>query len=256
MPKLKVIGIHGKQNSPKAIAAAEKAIQYFEKKGIQIQLNKKFHPKKGKYFLSEFNCDAVLSFGGDGSLLATFHKLRKDIPVLGVNFGRKGYLLEETESSFWKKIDDFTEGKFEITELTRLRALADGTILPPALNDITLVPKHAGRLIRYRIDLDNEFIGTQGSDGFLICTPTGSTGHNVSAGGPVIKSQPNIFGFVEFNSIDLKNNSIIVPDTFVIRAYHFERGEVEVVIDGQRRYPVKKELVIKKGPIAKLIKLR
>ncbi|MBN2127507.1 MAG: NAD(+)/NADH kinase [Candidatus Diapherotrites archaeon] len=255
--KLHLIGISGKKNSPKAIEAGKKTIEMLKKRKINFVVNKKFLPEIGTVKLQEMHVDAIICFGGDGTLLATLHKAHKSIPVLGVFCGKKGALLEETPASFFKKIDSFIKGEFEIKEWTRLRALADGIILPLALNDVTLVPKEAGRLIRYRIDINDEFIGTQGSDGFIVATPTGSTGHNVSAGGAIIKWHPHVLSFVEINSIDLTNKSIIIPDNSIIRAYNFERGGgVETVIDGQKRFQLKKELVIKKGHPAKVIKLK
>jgi NAD+ kinase len=254
--KLKLIGISGKKNSPKAIEAAKKTITLFKKKKVKFIVNKKFLPKIGTVKLNELYADVIVCFGGDGTLLATLHKAPKNIPILPVFCGRRGALVEETPLSFFKKIDLFLKGKIQINEWTRLRALADGQVLPLALNDVTLVPKEAGRLIRYRININDEFIGTQGSDGFIVSTPTGSTGHNVSAGGAIIKQHPPIFSFVEMNSIDLTNKSIIVSDNSIIRAYNFERGGgVEAVIDGQKRFQLKKELVIKKGHSAKIIKI-
>jgi NAD+ kinase len=254
--KLNVIGVSGKKNSPKAIQAGKKAIKLLKKKNIRFVVNKKFLPKIGNTKLQEMQIDAIICFGGDGTLLATFHKAPKNVPVLPVFCGRKGALVEETPSSFFKKIDKFVKGEFKIQEWTRLRALADGQVLPLALNDVTLVPKEAGRLIRYRLNINEEFIGTQGSDGFIVSTPTGSTGHNVSSGGAIIKEHAPVFSFVEMSSIDLTNKSIIIPDNSIIRAYNFERGGgVEAVIDGQKRFQLKKELVIKKGHPAKIIKI-
>ncbi len=255
--KLFVVGISGKKNSPKAIQAALKTIKLLKKKNVRVVVNKKFLPKIGEVKLQEMQVDAIICFGGDGTLLATLHKTPKNVPVLPIFCGRKGALIKETPETFYKKIDSFTQGNFKTIEWVRLRAIADGIILPLALNEVTLVPKDAGRLIRYKIKINEETLGTQGSDGFIVSTPTGSTGHNVSAGGAIIKNHPPVLSFVELNSIDLTNKSIIVPDNSIIRAYNFERGGgVETVIDGQKRFTLKKELVIKKGNPAKIIILK
>jgi len=238
-----VIGITGRKENRLAVETAKKAIYFFDGKA-KVITNKDFIGKGKK--LAEIKCDLLLSFGGDGTLLKTFRELKREIPVMGINCGNKGFL----QSFSHEKLEDFfpkiLSGEYHSDERTRCLAIADGKKLPEALNEVLLVPKDAGRIIRYVLSI-GKVERKEAGDGLIVATPTGSTAHSMSAGGPIVKGNAKVFVVVSINPVDWKHRPLIINDHEKIVASEFEKLSAVAVIDGQKRFPVKKKLEIKKG---------
>ena len=131
--------------------------------------------------------DAVIAVGGDGTLLrATQTAIARDVPILGINVGHIGFLVETelshlNEACQMLREDDFTLEPRMMLDVT----LADGTVRT-ALNDIVISRGGYARLIAIRASVGNELIGRYVADGLIVSTPTGSTGYSLSAGGPIV----------------------------------------------------------------------
>jgi NAD+ kinase len=137
--------------------------------------------------------DVVLVLGGDGTILSVARTCAPTgVPLLGINFGRVGFLTELEPDDVAEKLHFYLNGEYWVDERTMLHALVklDGreqSLL--ALNDIVLVRGAEPRVIRVKIWVDGHHYGTTVADGVIVSTATGSTAYNLSAGGPILHPQ-------------------------------------------------------------------
>jgi NAD+ kinase len=137
--------------------------------------------------------DAVIVLGGDGTILSVARRCAEQhVPILGVNFGRVGFLTELEPGEVDEKLPLYLEGNFWMDERSMLQAEVEshGTIHSlMALNDIVLVRGAEPRVIRLKIWIDGHLYNSTVADGVIVSTATGSTAYNLSAGGPILHPQ-------------------------------------------------------------------
>lgn len=135
----------------------------------------------------DFPMEAIVSVGGDGTLLrATQTAIERDVPLLGINVGHIGFLVESELDGLLDACRRLREDDFILESRMTLDAvLQDGTV-KTALNDVVISRGGYARLIAVRASVGEEMIGRYVADGLIISTPTGSTGYSLSAGGPII----------------------------------------------------------------------
>lgn len=227
----------------RTIAALKKLNADFEACNIKT---KKFNSKK-------YCCAIVI--GGDGSLLRVVRELKKPLPVIGIACGERGFLMEIKQKQLEKKLKKIAECRCRTEKRLRIQATADGKKLPLALNEVLLVNKKSGGIIKYRIKINGRRVSENASDGVIVSTPTGSSGHALSAGGKRIKG--NKLEIVQFNVMGKKAKPIIAGANSRIEIECFDKyTEYEVVIDGRIRQRVGKKLIVKKGKTAIFLGLR
>lgn len=183
-----------------------------------------------KYDLSR-ETDMMISLGGDGTLLDTITYVgSSNIPVIGINLGRLGFLAAIPENELDSAILSLVRGSYSIDKRSLIHLdssvpLFDGS--PFALNEFTLHRKDSSSMIKIHTYLNGEFLNTYWADGLIVATPTGSTGYSLSCGGPVVFPQTSSFVITPVAPHNLNTRSILVPDDSVIsfevegRAEHF-----------------------------------
>ncbi len=238
-----IIGITGRKQNKVAKQAALKAIRMLEGKGIKAEVDKAFLGK-GKN-LSQFGAGIVLSFGGDGTLLQVYRDLKKNVPVMGINCGSLGFLQSYKHTEIEQALEAAIAGNYSVEKRTRLCAKVDGKNAGTALNEALVVPAKAGRLIKYKLKIGKEERNEAG-DGLIVATPTGSTAHSLSAGGPMVKGNAAVFVVVSINPVDWKHRPLIINDHEKITVSGFA-GKAEIILDGQKRFAVKKKVELAKG---------
>jgi NAD+ kinase len=130
--------------------------------------------------------DLVITLGGDGTTLRTFRYLQNDTPLLGINVGgNRGILSEITIEEIDKAIKQITSGKIFLDKRIRVNASCGGEEFPPALNEIYINRKHLTKTADIEIKFQDDTV-KQKMDGVIIATPSGSTGHSFSLGGPIL----------------------------------------------------------------------
>jgi NAD+ kinase len=133
--------------------------------------------------------DFLFSLGGDGTFLETVNLIRDSgIPVLGVNIGRLGFLSYISQENLGEKLESLFSGRFDIEDRMLLRVEVSGRTLDDldvALNEVRIY-KSSGSLINIHVKANEEFLAAYWADGLLLSTPTGSTGYNLSVGGPIV----------------------------------------------------------------------
>jgi NAD+ kinase len=191
--------VHGER--PDAIEVANKAAGGLRVQGIDaaIVLLSKHDSGEAREFLEASTPDILVSLGGDGTFLRAARRAHElDVPVLGVNFGRVGYLLEVPPLELERVIQLALEGAVAIELRSGLAIEVQGERAPRgpvfAINEVSVEKTVPGHVVRLATQIDGEPFMTFSADGVLVATPTGSTAYNLSAGGPVLA--PGLDGFV------------------------------------------------------------
>lgn len=189
---------------------------------------------------AETELDAVLSLGGDGTLLRAARFLAgRAVPILGVNFGRLGFLTSLDADSFGAGVRRLAAGEYQVEPRLALEARvldAEGAVrhVWRSLNDVVLHKGGFARVVRFVVDVDDEPLGAFAADGVVLSTPTGSTAYSLSAGGPVVVPTVDSIVLTPVSPHTLAIRPVVLPATATVRL----RGEGEqeallATIDGQ-----------------------
>ena len=169
--------------------------KYLEKNGCtcscaSVTFDNIHKDRLGKY--ADKGAECVIVLGGDGTLIQVAGALSgKDIPLLGINLGTLGYLAEVERDQLVPTLDRLMADKYDIEERMMLSAETGG-IRQDALNDIVIARYGDLRVIRYRVFVNGRCLAAYEADGIIVSTPTGSTGYNLSAGGPIVEPSASI----------------------------------------------------------------
>lgn len=198
-------------------------------------------------------CDVIISIGGDGTMLATAYNAQLyDKPVLGVNLGKLGFLVEADINQMDKVIDDLKNKNYKIEE----RMLITGEVAgykPDkffAINDIVIDKGGWPKMIEITIWVDGEYVTTLSADGLIVATPTGSTGYSISVGGPIVSPKTDVITLAPISPHSLNVRPLVLPGNqeIVIKADSIYNS-LQVNCDGQRSYsfPPPMEIKIRKS---------
>ena len=203
------------------------------------------------------DADLVLSLGGDGTLLKIVRDLplRRNLYVLGVNLGTLGFNTEvQDPTKVYDLLDEFFAGDYHIDERLLLRATLyrKGQKIDThlALNEAVINQGNFARLISLYAEIDQRKMIEFKADGVIVATPTGSTGHSLSAGGPIIHPRIDGFVFTPICPADLTVRPIIIPSNRQITIRidtdrRYADNQIGLTIDGQVMIPVEYGDVIK-----------
>jgi NAD+ kinase len=200
MDNIERVGFVIKPHAPRVEKILEELIRYFGARKIECLLEdvaavKLKHKDGVAREALPGQVDLVIVIGGDGTLLSIAHlAAQKNVPVMGINMGRLGFLTEVPLDEMFLTIDAFLEGNTDIISARQMleAETKGGTFY--CLNDFVINKGALARMIQCAIWIDGKEIATSKADGLIISTPTGSTAYSLSAGGPII--QPNIPAFI------------------------------------------------------------
>ncbi|MCC9168669.1 NAD kinase [Pontibacter harenae] len=164
--------------------------------------------------------DAVLSLGGDGTLLDTVTYIgEQQIPILGINTGRLGFLATIPYDSITLALDALYKGHYTIDSRALIRVDSDQDIFDGinfGLNEFSVLKRDSSSMIAVHTYIDGEYLNSYWADGLLVATPTGSTGYSLSCGGPLVLPQTNNFVISPVCPHNLNVRPMIVSDKSVI----------------------------------------
>lgn len=168
----------------------------------------------------DLSIDCMISLGGDGTLLDTV-TLVKDtgIPVLGINYGRLGFLANIGKEELHSALEALVNRKYVLDKRTLIHLDANIPLfdsIPYALNEFSLHKKDTSPMIKIHTYLNGEFLNTYWADGLILATPTGSTGYSLSCGGPVVFPDSASFVITPVAPHNLNIRPIIVPDNTIV----------------------------------------
>ena len=205
------------------------------------------------------HCDLVIVVGGDGSMLNIAKYVAADqVPVIGINRGRLGFLTDISPDDLEARVEDVLSGKYRVESRFLLDVAIrrkDGLeILGCALNDVVLHPGRAAQMIEFELFVDDKFVYSQESDGLIVATPTGSTAYSLSAGGPIMHPDLNAVVLVPMYPHSLNSRPIVVDGDSEIRLVVAAKGSLQPQLscDGEVRYTASAgdEFVISKKDVA------
>jgi NAD+ kinase len=190
--------------------------------------------------------DMILSLGGDGTMLHTAYESRfYHPPLIGVNFGKLGFLAEFDINKIEQYLSDLKNGRYIIEERITLEAFCNGENEKKlfALNDIVIDKGRWPKMIDLKIFIDNEYVSTFSADGVIVATPTGSTGYSLSAGGPIINPHAEAITICPLSPHTLTMRPLVISDKQLIRVeVNSLYKSVQINCDGQRVYDFKPPL--------------
>lgn len=199
--------------------------------------------------VSELDPDAIdllVTFGGDGTLLRGARALRgRNVPILGVNFGRVGFLTSVARSGLRAALITFAAGEHRLSRRSALSATLttrSGSTRGEyfALNDVVLHKGGVARVVRFQVLIDGEPMGPISGDGLVVASPTGSTAYSLSAGGPVIVPELSAIVVTPICAHSLSMRPIVVSGdaTIQIEPIDPRPDELLVSFDGQETAPI------------------
>lgn len=203
------------------------------------------------------NIDLAIVVGGDGTLLKVSRLLApKNIPIIGINLGRLGFLVDISSNNLDRQLQEMLDGKFAIEPRTLLQADVfrgkEKLGSEGALNDVVVHVRNDVRMIEFDTKIDGDFVNTQRADGMVISTPTGSTAYSLSAGGPILHPSLNAVTMVPICPHTLSHRPIVVSAESEIEILLCESRNVDarVSFDGQANLNLKAgdRIVIRQHP--------
>lgn len=164
--------------------------------------------------------DCIISLGGDGTLLDTVTLVKDSgIPVVGINYGRLGFLANIGKEDLHSAIEALVNRTYVLDKRTLIHLDANISLfgdVPYALNEFTLHKKDTSPMIKIHTYLNGEFLNTYWADGLIVATPTGSTGYSLSCNGPVVFPESGSFVITPVSPHNLNIRPIVVPDNNII----------------------------------------
>lgn len=201
-----------------------------------------------------FHADYAISIGGDGTFLKSAMRVAtKDIPLLGINMGRLGFLADVLPSETTEALDAVLNGNYNIEDHTAIEIHTDGGTIDGcryALNDIAVLKRDVASMISIRTSVDDSFLVNYQADGLIVTTPTGSTAYSLSNGGPIIVPQTNTLCLTPVAPHSLNVRPIVISDQSVVRLEVESRSHNYLVAVDGRSYTMHEGSVvtIKKAP--------
>lgn len=245
------IGIFTKQCDSRINTTLQQLIHYLEQRQIAIMMDVYGANIVGKngHSIEEIvkQSDLAIVIGGDGTFLQTGRKLAEhNIPLLGINLGRLGFLTDVSPDTMSTVLDQVLLGNYYREERILLEAdvhrqkqlLGTNT----ALNDVVLHIRNEVRMIEFTTYINQSFVNTQRADGMIISTPTGSTAYALSSGGPILQASLNAMVLVPICPHTLSYRPIVIPSSDCINITLCDdprNSDARVSFDGQTHIDIK-----------------
>jgi NAD+ kinase len=245
---MKRIGIYAKREAPGAVEAVKEFVKllrnrkcrFFIESGLAKALRRRGYAAEDIPSMS----DIVVVFGGDGTLLGVARLVGDTgVPILGINLGGLGFITELGRDEMAENIEMifhedccYEERIMLVAEIFRGRRRIGSY---NALNDVVMNKSALARMFEVDIRIGEQYVTTFRLDGLIICTPTGSTAHSLSAGGPILYPTLESFLMTPICPHTLTSRPIVLPDSFMIDAYISNGDDLYLTLDGQEGVPIR-----------------
>ncbi|MCP5346004.1 MAG: NAD(+) kinase [Gammaproteobacteria bacterium] len=262
MSQFKKIGLIGRPGHAGVVDSLHRLLTFLKSRDVDIILDDgtgKLVPDHGQQVASRESlsrlCDLVVVVGGDGSMLNAAQSIASEnVPVIGINRGRLGFLTDVLPEEIELRLSQVLAGEYSVESrsLLQLELLQDGERrhLGCALNDVVLHPGKAAQMIEFELFVDDRFVYSQESDGLIVATPTGSTAYAMSAGGPIMHPALNAIALVPICPHSLSSRPIVVGGDCEIRLVIGEKDSIlpQVSCDGEVKFSAQAgdQLIVRK----------
>jgi NAD+ kinase len=242
---MKNIGIIAKKGRPEVLALTGKIIPWLTERGFRVAMEKNFAVSTEKVQGVERDeiaslADLLIVLGGDGTLLSVARiPGAEDVPILAVNLGGLGFLTEIRVDEINSLLEKVTVGDFDLDrrmmlEVSLSRSGEEGVETFRVLNEVVVNKGAMARMIDLDTSVNGMYLNIFKADGLIICTPTGSTGYSLSAGGPIIHPTLKLISLTPICPHTLTNRPIILTDDSTIKVtLRSENEDVFLTMDGQ-----------------------
>jgi NAD+ kinase len=242
---MKNIGIIAKKGRPEVLALTGKIIPWLTERGFRVAMEKNFAVSTEKVQGVERDeiaslADLLIVLGGDGTLLSVARiPGAEDVPILAVNLGGLGFLTEIRVDEINSLLEKVTVGDFDLDrrmmlEVSLSRSGEKGVETFRVLNEVVVNKGAMARMIDLDTSVNGMYLNIFKADGLIICTPTGSTGYSLSAGGPIIHPTLKLISLTPICPHTLTNRPIILTDDSTIKVtLRSENEDVFLTMDGQ-----------------------
>ena len=260
---MKKIGLISRCDSDDVLDFVRELVTHLRSKAavlIDMKTAEKIHEKGTPVAeMRKKGAEFVISIGGDGTVLRGIQKMNDPLPVLGINMGKIGFLVDVVPEEAIEVIDEVLSG-FEIEERSRLSVRLNDEYLPPATNEVVVITANPAKMLGYRIFVDKSPLEDLRADGVVFATSTGSTAYAMSAGGPMVDPRVDGTVIVPLAPFKLSARPWVVPaKSEIIVELTKPKKEAVIVIDGQFTRKIKEEdrILITKADIpARFVRTR
>ena len=233
----KVVGVFAKRDSVEILKAAEKICSTIQRHGLSVIPDETLAKNSGMPNgtpLKKMHVDLLVTVGGDGTVLKASHEIANpETSILAVNMGRRGYLTEVRPSEFEKALSRWMKEDFTLERQWKVSVKESDHIIGEGLNEAVLVPAIAGKMLSLSVKFDGRRLIIARADGLIVATPTGSTAHAFSAGGPVLESSLDALDLVFIAPLQ-PVRSLVVPANGRLHVMIGESGPAaNLVVDGR-----------------------
>jgi NAD+ kinase len=259
------IAIHGRNFKDEAKPYIQEMFEELAARQVEIQVSEIFSHFLHKIGMQKpvspvfnnrkeiFDADIIFSLGGDGTLLETVTMVgAREIPILGINTGRLGFLATTSPHQVKKAIHSIFNGYYTYDDRTLIKLESDKDVfdgLNFGLNEFTVTKRDSSSMIVVNTYLDGEYLNSYWADGLIVATPTGSTGYSLSCGGPVVMPQSSNFIIAPVSPHNLNVRPLVVSDNSIIsfeiqgrsKNYLVSLDSRSKVVDASVQLAVKKE---------------
>ncbi len=209
--------------------------------------------------VEEMDVDLIVSVGGDGTILKAIRTMADPLPILGINMGTLGFLVDVVPQEAVKTLEHVLFG-FDVEERSRLEMRLNGKPLPPATNEVALITSRPAKMLEFDINVNDFFLERLRADGLLFATSTGSTAYAMSAGGPIVDPGVDAVVLVPLAPFKLSARPWVLPGDSEIRVSLILPNKTAlVVIDGRNTVTIseKDRITIRKAKTpARFVKTR
>lgn len=265
------VALHGKKFSPSTLPFVVGLLQQLSQQHAQLFVSSSLRelllgaadalPTLRPLEKDLTHLDLMVSIGGDGTLLETINYVgAAEIPVLGINTGRMGFLATVAPEEAFKALSRFEKGEYTLDQRTLLQVVPQGSpglLSNFALNEIAVL-KQDSAMITIHVCIDGVLHTTYWADGLIVATPTGSTGYSLSCGGPIMLPSAHSLVITPVSPHNLAVRPLVIPDSAVVSIRVESRNqEFLTTLDG-RSSPISTaiELIASKAPFrAQLVNL-
>lgn len=245
------IAILGRREDPRVAGPLAQLIEHLTQAGIAVGDDTQVE-----------GADLAIAIGGDGTMLYAGSRVRDhDIPLLGINRGRLGFLADVLPDEMLTSVDHILDGQYSIEPRMLLEGRlerGDGDdVSGIAFNDVVLQRWETGRMVDFETSVGGQFVNTHSGDGLIVATPTGSTAYALSCGGPIVEPQLDAMVLVPVCPHTLSDRPLVIAanQEVTIRLLAREGTGAGVAIDGHSIGPINPEDTLRISAAGKRIRL-
>lgn len=240
----------GKHKTYDLTSFLQKIGTFLKTQGIQVSMDdstKEYNPTLVFDVLDEKDyakIDLAIVVGGDGSMMGAARRWGVlGVPLLGINYGRIGFLTDISSKTVLEDLQKILSGSFkrEKRDILSIQVSCNDTIVQQgiAINDLVIGRGVSGKLLEFTVFCDNEFMYSQHADGIIVANPTGSTAYALAAGGSILHPGSPVFSVVPVCPQKLSNRPIILPNTVKIKVFFSGIEAIDYYLDGIKPEPAK-----------------